>query len=179
MIRSPSSAIDRFVLADAPGHLLRRCHQRSEELFTAAVGKDGPTRQQIAVLVTVCQQPGGTQTELVGRTGIDKNTLAQMINRLVSRGLLERRRSADDPRANTITATAATHRLLDEILPAVREVQRQILEPLPTELRPVFLHCLRLIAGLGAPPRRLPPPQRPPRGSPRSAPSRARPLRGP
>jgi DNA-binding MarR family transcriptional regulator len=150
MSRRPSPAIERFILTDAPGHLLRRCHQRSEELFTAAVGKDGPTRQQIAVMITVCQQPGATQTELVARTGIDKNTLAQMINRLVARGLLERKRSPSDTRANTITATAATHRLLNEVMPAVLEVQRQILEPLPKELRPVFRYCLQLVAGLGA-----------------------------
>src|SRR6185369_8004993 len=91
-VRRSSSDIDAFVLVDAPGHLLRRCHQKSEELFTAAIGSDGPTRQQIAVLVTVCQHPDVSQAELVTRTGIDKNTLTQMINRLTERGLLERRR---------------------------------------------------------------------------------------
>jgi DNA-binding MarR family transcriptional regulator len=146
--RRTSAAIDRFSLRDAPGHLLRRCHQRSEELFTARVGKDGPTRQQVALLVTACQHPEASQAELVAKTGIDKNTLAHMIQRLVARGLLERRRTAHDARTNSITATPAAVKLLDEVMPEVRRVQDEILAPLPVELRPVFQHCLRLIAGL-------------------------------
>jgi DNA-binding MarR family transcriptional regulator len=145
-------SIEAFALADAPGHLLRRCHQRSEELFTAAVGTDGPTRQQIAVLVTVCQRPGASQAELVSLTGIDKNTLTHMIGRLIERGLLQRRRAEGDARTNAITATPAAIRLLEEVMPVVRRVQDQILEPLPADLRDLFCHCLRLIGGLSSAP---------------------------
>jgi len=147
-VRRSSSDIDAFVLVDAPGHLLRRCHQKSEELFTAAIGSEGPTRQQIAVLVTVCQHPDVSQAELVTRTGIDKNTLTQMINRLTERGLLERRRAERDARSNAIRATPAAVRLLGEVMPRVRAVQDQILAPIPAELRPAFQRCLRLIIGL-------------------------------
>jgi DNA-binding MarR family transcriptional regulator len=140
--------VEKFALRDAPGHLLRRCHQRSEELFTAAIGSDGPTRQQIALLVTVCQNPEVSQTELVGLTGIDKNTLTQMIKRLIERGLLERRRVAHDGRTNAVSATTAAVRLLEEVMPRVEKVQEEILAPLPQKLRPVFKRCLRLISGL-------------------------------
>jgi len=146
--RPLTNAIRSFALQDAPGHLLRRCHQRSEELFTAAVGSDGPTRQQIALLVTACQHPEASQAELVSLTGIDKNTLAEMIGRLTRRGLLERRRGAHDARTNAISATPAAVRLLEEVMPEVRRVQDRILEPLPDELRPLFLRCLRIISGL-------------------------------
>lgn len=148
--RAPAvpAAIRRFALCDAPGHLLRRCHQRSEELFTQALGSEGPTRQQIALLVTACQHPDASQAELVGLTGIDKNTLAQMIKRLTARGLLEQRRGAHDGRTNAINATPAAIRLLEEIMPRVRRVQDQILAPLPKTLRPVFRRCLRLIIGV-------------------------------
>jgi DNA-binding MarR family transcriptional regulator len=142
--------IESFRLHGAPGHLLRRCHQRSEELFTAALGTDGPTRQQIALLVTACKHPEASQAELVELTGIDKNTLAQMIKRLTARGLLERRRGHHDGRTNAITATPAAIRLLEAAMPKVRAVQDSILAPLPAELRPVFLLCLRLISGVAA-----------------------------
>jgi DNA-binding MarR family transcriptional regulator len=141
-------SVESFALRDAPGHLLRRCHQRSEELFTEALGSDGPTRQQIALLVTVCQHPAASQAELVNLTGIDKNTLTQMIKRLTARGLLERRRGEHDARTNEIHATPAAVRLLEAVMPSVRRVQERILEPLPKNLRPVFQHCLRLISGL-------------------------------
>ena len=117
--------------------------------FTEAVGTDGPTRQQVAVLVTVCQHPSASQAELVEETGIDKNTLAQIINRLIERGLLERERTEHDARAYAITATPAAVKLLDKVLPAVREVQDKIIAPVPKELRPMFYRCLRLISGLG------------------------------
>lgn len=145
--RLPAS-VQGFALRDAPGHLLRRCHQRSEELFTEALGSDGPTRQQIALLVTVCQHPAASQAELVSLTGIDKNTLTQMIRRLIARGLLERRRGEHDARTNSIRATAAAVGLLEEVMPRVRRVQERIVEPLPKHLRPVFQRCLRLISGL-------------------------------
>lgn len=144
-------AIESFSLADAPGHLLRRCHQRSEELFTTALGVDGPTRQQVALLVTACQHPEASQSELVGLTGIDKNTLAHMIKRLIERGLLERRRTAHDGRTNAISATPDAIALLDEVMPKVRKVQQEILAPLPPELRPIFQRCLRILIGFEAP----------------------------
>jgi DNA-binding MarR family transcriptional regulator len=143
-----TKAIRSFELREAPGHLLRRCHQRSEELFTAAVGTDGPTRQQIALLVTACQHPEATQAQLVSLTGIDKNTLTQMIGRLTERGLLERRRGSRDGRTNAISATPAAIRLLESVMPKVRRVQEQILEPVPEELRAAFLRCLRMVSGL-------------------------------
>ena len=146
--RRGSHAVHSFALRDAPGHLLRRCHQRSEELFTAAIGSDGPTRQQIALLVSAVQNPEASQAELVELTGIDKNTLTQMISRLTARGLLERHPSKRDGRTNAISATTAGVRLLDVVMPRVRQVQDQILEPIPAELRATFQHCLRLIAGL-------------------------------
>ncbi len=142
------SDIESFTLKNTPGHLLRRCHQRSEELFTAALGTDGPTRQQVALLVTVCQHPEASQAELVELTGIDKNTLAQMVRRLTERGLLERRRTAEDGRTNAISATRAAVKLLEQSMPAVKNVQKQILAAVPPELRETFQHCLRLIAGI-------------------------------
>ena len=140
--------IEGFVLSDAPGHLLRRCGQRAEELFTATLGTDGPTRQQVALLVTVCQHPEASQAELVRKTGIDKNTLTQMIKRLTDRGLLERKRTERDARTNAISATPEAVALLKQVLPKVRQVQDQIVERIPAELRPVFQKCLRLIIGI-------------------------------
>jgi len=71
-----------------------------------------------------------------------------MIKRLTERGLLERRRSAHDARTNAVSATQDAVKLLADVLPSVRRVQEQILEPLPRELRPVFQRCLRILAGL-------------------------------
>lgn len=136
-----------FDLLSAPGHLLRRNHQRSYELFTARVG-DVLTRQQFALLVTLTQRPGSSQNELVAATGMDKSTLREMLGRMVARGWVERERDPDDSRAWTMRATAAGHSLVEELAPKVQAAQRDILAPLPTEDRAFFMKCLRILVGL-------------------------------
>ncbi len=81
----------RFDLLSAPGHLLRRNHQRSVDIFTRAVGDD-VTRQQIGTLLVLHRTPGASQRDLVDATGIDKSTLKEMLGRLVERGWVEARK---------------------------------------------------------------------------------------
>lgn len=135
----------------APGHLLRRCHQRSHEIFNHAIGKRGITRQQTATLIVLAQNPGASQQELSDESGFDRNTLADITSRLLGKGLIERRRSAADSRAYEVFLTAAGARLVKRVMPAAHEVQRRILEPLPPELRPVFIRCMRIMLGLEKP----------------------------
>jgi DNA-binding MarR family transcriptional regulator len=136
-----------------PGPLLRLVHQRSHDLYTELVGRDGPTRQQIAVLIALYQRPGASQAELTAATGIDRNTLAEMLGRLVERGLVERRRAAGDGRAWELRLGPTGAALLRETMPAALRVQRLLLEPIPPELRETFLECLRRVAGIAGGPR--------------------------
>ncbi len=73
--------VDGMALDLVPGHLLRRCQQRAVDLFAAAMGKDGPTPRQFALLLCLAQNPGISQTALVARSGIDRSTLAEMLRR--------------------------------------------------------------------------------------------------
>ncbi len=136
------------MLLDAPGHLLRRAHQYSYEVFTRFVGADGPTRQQFALLLSILQRPATSQSRLSEITGIDRNTIAEMLVRLVEKGLVKRRRSALDSRAYELTVTAAGVRLLERITPLVSAAQAEMLATLPEALRPTFLMCLRQLIGV-------------------------------
>ena len=73
----------KFDLSDSPGHLLRRAQQYSFDLFSKEIGNSRLTPRQFAVLLTVQQNEGLSQTDLVKRTGIDRSTLADMISRLI------------------------------------------------------------------------------------------------
>lgn len=139
----------RFDLLNAPGHLLRRNHQRSYEIFMRHVGDD-VTRQQVALLIALMQQPGASQNELVAATAIDKSTLKEMLGRMIERGWVARRRDPEDNRAWTMKITAEGKRLLAERMEGVRAAQAEILEPLPPELRPVLIRCLRILLGFEA-----------------------------
>jgi hypothetical protein len=62
----------------SPVHLLHRASQAVEDAFTAEVKIDRLTPRQVAVLMTVAQDEGLSQTGIVDRTGIDRSTLADL-----------------------------------------------------------------------------------------------------
>lgn len=121
----------------------------------------GPARltpRQFAILVTLAKRPGITQTDVVAETGIDRSTVGDMVDRLVRRGLVRRRRSGRDQRANTLAILPAGLRLVRAAVPAVDRAQERIMQPLPPALRDSFMTALHLMAGAGGP---LPPPRSP------------------
>ena len=152
-----NGAATNYPLHDAPGHLLRRCQQRAVEIFMQEIGAARLTPRQFAILATLARRPGLTQTEVVDETGIDRSTVGDMVNRLVRRGLVRRRKSGRDQRANTLQILPAGLRLLREAVPAVDRAQDRIMKPLPAAAREAFVSALRLMAGDGI----LPGPHRP------------------
>lgn len=136
-----------FSLLDAPGHLLRRNHQRSCEIFARHVGED-VTRQQIALLIALARHAGVSQRDLVELTGIDKSTLKEMLGRMVAKGWVRRTRDPQDSRAWAMDITDEGAGLLAARMDAVAAAQREIVAPLPPEQRQWFLDALRTLLGL-------------------------------
>jgi len=141
-------AIDLVDIRRTPGHLLRRAQQRAIDLFVQAVGENGLRPPQFAVLTTVYQNPGLNQTHLVDKTGIDRSTVADMIDRMVARGYIERKRDAADQRVNTLWPTGAGIAALEACVDAAMAVQDEILAPVPPEKRAALLEALALLAEL-------------------------------
>ncbi len=146
MARRAAGGSSDFNLADAPGHLLRRCQQYSFDLYTQEVGSSELTPRQFAVLLTVEQNEGLSQTDLVRKTGIDRSTLADMISRLLKRNLLSRKRTESDARANSVSITAEGRRALNSVKDKVMVAENRILDPLPAAQRTAFLKALSTIA---------------------------------
>ena len=140
--------IDTVDIRRTAGHLLRRAQQRAVDLFVQAVGENGLRPPQFAVLVTVYQNPGLNQTHLVDKTGIDRSTVADMIDRLVARGYLERKRDTGDQRVNTLWSTPAGIAALESCIEAALSIQETILAPVPPEKRAALLEALELLADL-------------------------------
>ena len=140
--------LEQFALLSAPGHLLRRNHQRSVDIFARHVGSD-VTRQQIGTLLALHKNPGASQRDLVEATGVDKSTLKEMLNRMVARGLVARKRDANDSRAWTMSLTDEGCALLHKRIAKVEASQREILEPLSPEDRETFMRCMRELLGFG------------------------------
>ncbi len=76
-------------------HLLHRAAQHATQLFDAQseASKFDLTERQVSVLMALELNEGASQTRLVELTGIDRSTLADMVRRLIKKGLIERGRS--------------------------------------------------------------------------------------
>lgn len=140
--------LDDMDLSEVPGHLLRRAQQRAVELYWEAVGEDGLRPPQFAVLLSIYQNPGLNQTELVNRTGIDRSTVADMIGRLSKRGLIRRARTESDQRANRLWITEDGQAALERTAGSAEAAQDSIMAPIPAPQRREFLALLKRLADL-------------------------------
>ncbi len=135
-----------FNLQDSPGHLLRRAQQYAFDLFAKEIGNSKLTPRQFTVLLTVQQNAGLSQTDLVRRTGIDRSTLADMISRLIKRGLLSRNRTKADARANSVKITASGAKELSSHMAKVKAAESKIMGPVSSAKRKDFMAALKAIS---------------------------------
>jgi DNA-binding MarR family transcriptional regulator len=126
-------------------HLLHRAGQCADELFALKTGKSDLTPRQFAVLMTVAKAEDVSQTALVDATGIDRSTLADIVRRLVERGLLVRRRTKQDARMYAVRLSAAGRATIESATPAAVETNDAILAPLPASQRAAFVGALQKI----------------------------------
>jgi DNA-binding MarR family transcriptional regulator len=146
-------------LERSPIHLLHRAGQCAGDIFQSEMSDGNLTPRQYAVLYTVSQNEGLSQTNLVERTGIDRSTLADIIRRMLKKGLLQRRRTKEDARAYAVKLTDEGWRVLKSAEPMAKRVDEKILAALPTPERERFLQDLnRIVKTLGA---MAPVPQKP------------------
>lgn len=136
-----ATALDRSV-----SHLLHRALQQALDVYVEEVGSGGLTQRQYAVLAAVEAREGLTQTELVRITGIDRSTLADMVQRMLAKGLLARERSAEDARANAVRLSDEGRAALDAARPKVEAADARLLKRLSSSKRAGFLSLLREIA---------------------------------
>ena len=125
--------------------LLHRAGQCAADIFSSEARLKGLTPRQFAVLTVVAEKEGLTQTVLVERTGIDRSTLADIVTRLLSRGLIQRRRAKDDGRAYAIKLTAQGAKNLRDAQPGAASADTRLLANLPPAKRQEFLDSLNLI----------------------------------
>lgn len=137
-------------LERSPIHLLHRAGQCASDIFQGEVGEGDLTPRQYAVLVAVSQNEGVSQTLLVEKTGVDRSTLADIVRRMLKKGLLQRRRTKEDARAYAVKLTEDGWRVLKATDPLARRVDDKILGVLPNAQRERFLQDLsQIVKALG------------------------------
>lgn len=129
----------------SPLHLLHRAGQCAADIFQSELGEGDLTPRQYAVLLTVSTNEGLSQTHLVDRTGIDRSTLADIVRRMLKKGLLQRRRTKEDARAYAVKLTEEGWRVLKAAEPLSRKVDDRILSALAPNQRDRLLQDLNSI----------------------------------
>jgi len=132
-------------LGSSVTHLLHRSLQLALDLHAEA-GPAEVTQRQYTVLAAAATTDGQTQNDLVRATGIDRSTLADLVARMLAKGLLERRRSATDARANTVRLSDAGRQVLSASAGPAAAADDKLLSYLPAKKREGFLKALGVLA---------------------------------
>jgi MarR family transcriptional regulator, temperature-dependent positive regulator of motility len=127
-------------------HLLKRATQYSVHYYMQDAGKSGLTHRQFTVLAAVDAFEGKSQTELVRITGIDRSTLADLVARLMAQGLLQRRRSKEDARTNSVRLTPVGKKALKSAQSGADDVDKSMLGMFSNTDRKTLIDCLAAIA---------------------------------
>ena len=128
-------------------HLLHRALQLALDFHTEAAGPAAITQRQFTVLAAAGAVDGTTQNDLVRATGIDRSTLADLVARMIAKGLLERERSATDARANTVRLSLSGRAALDVGAGAAAPADERQLALLAPKKRETLLKTLAILAG--------------------------------
>jgi DNA-binding MarR family transcriptional regulator len=125
-------------------HLLHRAGQVADEMFASEIAAD-ITPRQYAVLSTLAKYQTATQIQIVNDTGIDRSTVAEIVKRLLRRGVITRRRAKEDARAYAVSLTPTGQTLLRQVEPAVQRVDQRLLKRMSATQRREFVEALSTI----------------------------------
>jgi len=132
---------------DMAGHLIRRLHQQSTQVFvqrTQAAGFD-LTPVQYAALEAIYENPGIDQARVAEMIGYDRATIGGVIERLEKKDWIRRLVSEQDRRARELSLTAKGKKIRMALEPIVQDLQKDILKPLSKADRESFINLARQV----------------------------------
>jgi len=132
-----------------PGFLIRRLHQIHLALFAEECAGFDITPVQFSIMTVVSSDPGLDQTALAHEIGVDRATLANVLGRLETRGIVRRTKSKSNHRLKCVHITAAGIKILEAIRPAALRAHERTVEALPPDERAAFQAALRRLVDAG------------------------------
>ncbi|QRG80005.1 MarR family winged helix-turn-helix transcriptional regulator [Citrobacter sp. R56] len=126
-------------------HLLRQLFQQ----HTARWQHELPslTKPQYAVMRAIAERPGIEQVALMEAAVSTKATLAEMLSRMESRGLVKRENDPQDKRRRFVHLTTEGETLLASVTPLGNCVDEEFLGRLSDEEREQFTQLVRKMMG--------------------------------
>lgn len=113
---------ESFMLTDSVGLTLTQARNMITAEMDAALKNLGISSQQMGIVLSLSRGVAATPFELSKLLGIDSGLMTRMLDKLETKGLLERSRSVDDRRVVNLTLTEKGEALatrIPEIAPQV------------------------------------------------------------
>jgi len=124
-----------------PGHLLRRALQAMNLLWDHEVSHV-ITSPQFAALNALYGEPALDQRTLGERISLDRSTMAEVVARLSTRGLITTARDSKDGRRKTIRLTAKGVATLQHLIPRTHVMTRRLVGVLDAKEQAELLRLL-------------------------------------
>lgn len=143
-LHQPSSA--ELPSTDLDGqavHLLRCAQKRASALFAAELGDKHLTPAQYLAITRLYNVKRASQNQLGRMTAMDPATIQGVVQRLMGRGLLERKPDGNDRRRVLLRLTDAGRTAVEEIKERVGTINDRILQPLSRNERDQFIRLLK------------------------------------
>jgi DNA-binding MarR family transcriptional regulator len=135
-------------LARAASALARRFQLICATMIAEALEGEEVVQLEYGTLLCLEIEPGIDQRRLAEAMGIDPSNASLIVDRLHSKGLIERRVNGDDRRARELYLTPKGKALWRRLRPKTSTANERVLAPLPPAQRELFLDLLiRLIEG--------------------------------
>jgi DNA-binding MarR family transcriptional regulator len=123
---SQKSLLHHNRLDDNVGYQLRVAYVAVRRHFEAAMERLDLTQKQTGVLWLIDANGGVSQIALANELGMDRASMMAIIDRLEERGLVVRKRSAEDGRRQELYVTAKGRKTLAQAKAAIHEHEKWI-----------------------------------------------------
>ena len=132
------------------GSLIRRLHQIHTSLFAKECAAFDVTPVQYGIMSTVAQQPKLDQARLSEAAGVDRATLANVVARLETNGLIKRTQGRLDKRQKIVTLTPRGKTILARMRNGAYRAQERTTECLSASAKDKFLRILNDLIEAGS-----------------------------
>ena len=133
-------------LAHWVGFNLRMAQEAAFQAFSHLSQEIGESPGRFATLTLIARNPGISQTELSLANGRDKSSLTPVVEDLVKRGLVERKRMDNDRRTYRLNLTPSGKKILTMLTRCARRHERNLDRVIGERDRKRFIQILKKIA---------------------------------
>jgi len=141
-----AEAINFGPLAHWVGFNLRMAQEAAFQAFSRRSLEIGESPGRFATLTLIARNPGISQTELSHANGRDKSSLTPVVEDLVRRGLVERKRMDSDRRTYRLNVTPSGKKMLTTLTRCARRHERNLDHVIGARDRKRFIQILKKIA---------------------------------